>query len=63
MQDKMASFLGNPKVQYFNSSTGKPYDGGLLYSYAPGTTTPQNTYATIADALGFVTANASAIVA
>ena len=49
--------LGLPRLQLFDSS-GRPLAGGLLDSYAAGTTTPLATYA---DALG-VTPNANPIV-
>ena len=37
------SLLVPPRIQ-FDSSSGVPLAGGLLYSYAAGTTTPQATY-------------------
>jgi hypothetical protein len=37
------SALGGAAAQFFDSS-GNPLTGGLLYSYAAGTTTPQATY-------------------
>ena len=39
--------LWTPEVQLFDD-TGAPLDGGLIYFYAAGTTTPQNTYPTSA---------------
>lgn len=33
-----------PKLQFFNPSTGVPLAGGLLFTYAAGTTTKQVTY-------------------
>jgi hypothetical protein len=39
----MAFPLINPGLQFFDN-TGLPLSGGLLYSYAPGTTTPKTTY-------------------
>lgn len=33
-----------PKLQFFNPSTGAPLAGGLLFTYAAGTTTKQVTY-------------------
>lgn len=35
-----------PKLQFFNPSTGAPLAGGLLFTYAAGTTTKQVTYST-----------------
>ncbi len=49
--------LPNPKQQYFDAS-GNPLAGGLLYTYAAGTTTPKATYQ---DAAG-VTPNANPII-
>ncbi|NBR26161.1 MAG: hypothetical protein EBU08_20730, partial [Micrococcales bacterium] len=37
------SALGGAAAQFFDSS-GNPLTGGLLYSYAAGTTTPQATF-------------------
>ena len=54
----MSMNLGpEPFKRYFDSS-GDPLAGGLLYSYAAGTTTPQNTYTDINGG----TANANPIV-
>lgn len=36
--------LGSPRVQFFDAN-GNPLTGGLLYTYAAGTTTPLDTYA------------------
>lgn len=38
-----ANRFGNPDIQ-FADDTGLPYAGGLLYFYASGSSTPQNTY-------------------
>jgi len=35
-------------AQQFFSNNGVPLSGGLLYTYAAGTTTPQTTYTTSA---------------
>lgn len=40
----MALIIGNPKFQWFVSSTGEPAVGYLLYSYEAGTVTPTNTW-------------------
>lgn len=48
----------NPKFQGFDSS-GNPLSGGKLYSYATGTSTPQSTYPTKADAEAGTNANAN----
>lgn len=39
----MAFPLINPVFQFFDNA-GEPLSGGLLYTYAPGTTTPKTTY-------------------
>ena len=57
----MAQFLGTPKVQYFDSN-GDPLSGGLLYTYASGSTTNKATYPTLADALAGTNANANPVV-
>ncbi len=46
----MPSLMPNGKQQYFNA-VGQPLAGGRLYTYAAGTTTPQNTFS---DAAGSV---------
>lgn len=51
------TMLINPKVQFFDSS-GAPLDGGKVYTYAPGTTTPKASYT---DSTGG-TANANPVV-
>ncbi len=58
----MAEFLGSPKVQYFNTSTGQPMSGGKLYSYDTGTTTPRATYPSLADATAATNANTNPII-
>lgn len=59
----MAEFLGSPKVQYFETSTGQPLSGGKLYTYepGPGSTTPKATYSSIVDALAATNANTNPI--
>lgn len=57
----MAHFLGYPKFTAFDSN-GDPLNGGLLYTYAPGTTTNQATYPTVNDALLGTNANANPVV-
>ena len=57
----MSNFLISPKFQAFDSN-GDPLSGGLLYTYAPGTTTNKATYPTIADATAQTNANANPIV-
>lgn len=39
----MKSLMPFPKARFFDAS-GNPLSGGLLYTYAAGTTTPQDTY-------------------
>lgn len=58
------SFLGMPRVQYFETTTGQPLSGGLLYSYEAGVgnTTPRATYPTLADATAGTNANANPVV-
>lgn len=53
----MASLMPPGKQQYFNPSNGRPLSGGLLYSYAAGTSALKATYA---DAAG-TTPNANPI--
>lgn len=48
----MAQPLGNP-YSYFTDTSGNPLAGGKIYTYAAGTTTPQDTYT---DASGTVVA-------
>ncbi len=57
----MLSFLHNPKLQV-QSALGKPLSGGLLYTYASGTTTNKATYPTVADAIAEKNANTNPIV-
>ena len=47
-----------PKFRAFTQA-GLPLNGGLLYSYAAGTTTPLSTYPTSADAAAATNANAN----
>lgn len=54
--------VGTPRVQYFNTSTGTFMSGGKLYTYAPGTTTLQATYKTVADAVALTNANTNPII-
>lgn len=54
----MKNFIPSPRWQFFNSITGHPLVGGLLYTYAAGTTTPVPTYTTAAGG----TANTNPIV-
>lgn len=56
------NFLGSPLVQFFNPGTGAFLSGGLLYSYAPASTTPTATYATIADATNNTNPNTNPVV-
>lgn len=56
----MTQFFSNPVWQILNSD-GTPMSGGSLYFYAAGTSTPQNTYPTIADALASTNANSNPI--
>lgn len=58
----MGQFLGSPKVQYFNTSTGQPMSGGLLYSYDTGTANPRATYPSLADSNAGTNANTNPIV-
>ena len=58
----MATILGTPKVQYFKTGTSDFLEGGALYSYEPGTTTPKATYPTIADARALTNANANPVI-
>lgn len=55
-------FLGTPKVQYFDTSTNTFLNGGLLYAFVAGSSTPTNTYPTIADAAAGTNANANPVV-
>lgn len=52
----MISFLGTPKVQYFDDN-GNPLATGVLFVFLPGTTTKTNSYPTIADAIAGTNAN------
>lgn len=60
----MAEFLGTPKVQYFDTTTGQPLVGGKLYTYepGPGSTTPKATYSTIADAAASTNPNTNPVI-
>ena len=58
----MAQFLGSPKVQFFKTGTVDYLSAGKLYSYAAGTTTPTNTYPTIADAQALTNANTNPVI-
>jgi len=58
----MPQFLGSPKIQCFDTNTGTFLSGGFLYAYSPGTSTPINTYPTIADAIAGTNANANPVV-
>jgi len=58
----MAVFLGYPKVQFFKSGSNEFLAGGKLFSYVSGTTTPMDTYATIADADAATNANTNPII-
>ena len=58
----MASFLGSPKVQYFESGTAEFLSGGKLYSYQAGTLIASVTYPTIADADAQTNANANPVI-
>lgn len=58
----MPSFLGSPKVQYFQTGTSEFLTGGKLYSYVAGTTTPKATYPTIADAEARTNANTNPLI-
>lgn len=53
----MADYLGNPKVQFFDSDTQRFLEGGALYAYVAGSMTPTDTYPTPADALAMTNAN------
>src|SRR3990167_231408 len=57
----MSQFLSNPKFRITDSS-GNPLNGGLVYTYSPGTTTNKATYPTIADAKAATNANANPVV-
>lgn len=57
----MATFLGLPLVQYFDSN-GDPLSGGKLHTYEVGTTTNKATYPTVADALAGTNANANPVI-
>lgn len=57
----MISFLGTPKVQYFDNN-GDPLSGGKVFVYLPGTTTKTNSFPTIADAIAGTNANANPVV-
>lgn len=58
----MAKLLGSPKVQYFKTGTVDYLNGGKLYSYEVGTTTPKNTYPTLTDALAGTNANTNPVI-
>ena len=58
----VTQFLGSPKVQYFNPTTGVFLAGGLLYTYNITSTTPRATYPTIADAIAGTNANTNPVV-
>lgn len=57
----MASFLGMPKVQFFDNN-GNALSGGKLYTYEPGTTTNKASYPTLADAVAGTNANANPVI-
>jgi hypothetical protein len=57
----MSQFLSNPQFQAFDSN-GDPLNGGLVYTYEPGTTTNKATYPTLADAKAATNANANPVV-
>lgn len=57
----MIQFFSNPIWQIL-TTTGVPLVGGALYFYAAGTSTPQNTYPTIADAIALTNANSNPII-
>lgn len=58
----MAEFLGTPKFQAFDTTTGQPLVGGKVYTYDAGTTTPRATYPTLADAFAGTNANTNPVV-
>lgn len=55
-------FLGTPKVQYFDTRTNTFLNAGKLYAFVVGSSTPTNTYPTIADAIAETNANANPVV-
>ncbi len=58
----MAEYLGTPRVQYFDTTTGDPLVGGKLYTYNSDFITPRATYPTLADAAAGTNANANPVV-
>lgn len=58
----MASILGYPKVQFFDTNTQRFLVGGKVYTYAAGTDDNIATYPTIADAQALTNANTNPII-
>lgn len=56
-----ANFLGTPKIQMFDNR-GNFLEGGKIYSYIAGTTTPTATYPTINDAEASTNPNTNPVV-
>ncbi len=59
---EMAEYLGTPKVQYFDTDTGDPLEGGKLYTYDSDFVTPRATYPTLADAAAGTNANTNPVI-
>lgn len=58
----MATLLGTPKFQAFETGTSAFLSGGKVYSYIAGTTTPLATYPTVADAQAGTNANTNPVI-
>ncbi len=57
----MPYFLGAPKVQFFDSN-GDPLSFGKVHIFEPGTSSPKDSYPTIADAIAGTNANANPVI-
>lgn len=58
----MTLMVGNPKVQYFKTGKVEYLAGGKLYSYISGTSIPNLTYPSMADALAGTNANTNPVI-